>query len=331
MTMKKIFLLLALGLSFSTSRAQDFHLSMYDAGPLFLNPAMTGLHEGDWRFHGQFRTQWRAVNFKPYTTGMLSFDIPYKKWGFGAQIMNYRAGVGNYNALQAVLSIAYTVPLTANKAHNLSFGVQAGGTQKSIEYQLLTFNNQYTTSQGGYFDNTLNNGENFGTQRLIIPATNAGILYYYGKQQSKLNPFIGLSSFNLLTPTESFFNNNNKLPMRHYLHTGVRINITELFYLLPKVLIMNQGTANEQTLACDAGYFLKHGETYLLAGLVYRNKDAAILSLGARKANYIARVSYDFNTSSLSPVSSGRGGFEISFTYMKLREKPKEKKICPRI
>ncbi|MFI5204300.1 MAG: PorP/SprF family type IX secretion system membrane protein [Flavobacteriales bacterium] len=257
--------------------------------------------------------------------------MPYKKWGFGAQIMNARAGIGNYNALQLILSAAYSIPLTANKAHNLSFGVQAGGTQKSVEYQLYTFNNQYITAQGGGFDNSLNTGENFASQRLIIPAANAGILYYYAKQQSKINPFIGLSSFNLLMPNESFFNANNKLPMRHYLHTGVRINITELFYLLPKVLIMRQGNANEQTLALDGGYYLKHGETYLLAGLVYRNKDAAILSLGAKKENYIAKISYDFNTSSLNPASSGRGGFEISFTYIKMKDKPKDKKICPRI
>lgn len=331
MKMKKIFLLFTLGFSLQLGKTQDFHLSMYDAGPLFLNPAMTGLFEGDWRVHLQYRTQWKAVNFKPYNTALLSFDMPYKKWGFGAQIMNARAGIGNYNALQLILSAAYTVPLTANKAHNLSIGVQAGGTQKSVEYQLYTFNNQYVTSQGGGFDNTLNTNESFASNKLIIPAANAGILYYYAKQQSKINPFIGLSSFNLLMPNESFFSANNKLPMRHYLHTGVRVNITELFYLLPKLLIMKQGNANEQTLALDAGYFLKHGETYLLGGIVYRNKDAAILSLGARKENYVAKISYDFNTSSLNPTSSGRGGFEISFTYIKMKEKPKEKKICPRI
>src|SRR5687767_10651403 len=126
MKMKKIFLLLTLSICVTRAGSQDFHLSMYDAGPLFLNPAMTGLHEGDWRVHGQYRTQWKAVNFKPYNTALLSFDMPWKKWGFGAQIMNSRAGIGNYNALQLLVSAAYSVPLTQNKAHNLSFGVQAG-------------------------------------------------------------------------------------------------------------------------------------------------------------------------------------------------------------
>jgi type IX secretion system PorP/SprF family membrane protein len=287
--------------------------------------------DGIWRIHVQSRTQWKAVNFKPYNTSLISFDLPKGKWGFGAQIANERAGIGNYNVLQGLVSAAYTVPVSRNKAHVLSFGVQAGVTQKSVEYQLYTFNNQYITSNGGGFDNTLATNESFSSNKVILPVVNAGVMYYYARQQSKLNPFIGLSSFNLLTPKETFFGANNKLPMRHYLHAGVRVNITELFYLVPKVLIMQQGKANEQTFACDAGLFLKNSETYLLAGLIYRTKDASILSLGARKKNYIAKISYDFNTSTLTPTSNGRGGFEVSFTYIKTKDETREKKICPRL
>lgn len=329
--MKKLIIALLFLLSGWMGKTQDFHLSMYDAAPLFLNPAMTGIIDGKWRAHAQYRTQWKAVNFKPYNTALISFDLPVGKWGFGAQILNSRAGIGNYNALQGLVSAAYTVPLTSNKAHNLSMGVQAGVMQKSVEYKLYTFDNQYVTTNGGGFDNSLNSNETFASQSLIVPVANAGILYYYAKQQSKINPFVGLSAFNLLQPTESFFEANNKLPMRFYLHTGVRVNFGELFYLLPKVLVMQQGPAQEQTFALDAGIYFKHGEFYFLPGLVYRNKDAAILSLGAKRDNYIAKISYDINTSTLSQASTGRGGFEISFTYIKNDKKGKTKKICPRI
>lgn len=328
---KKILILIVACLSLHNARTQDFHLSMYDAGPLFLNPALTGVVEGSWRIHGQYRTQWKSVNFKPYNTALLSFDAPYKKWGFGAQIMNCRAGIGNYNVLQGLASAAYTIPITRNKAHNLTFGVQAGGMQKSMEYKLYTFNNQYITTNGGGFDQALTTNENFASQSIILPVVNAGAMYYYAKQRSKLNPFIGFSSFNLLTPKETFFGSSNKLPMRHYLHTGVRINITELFYLLPKVLLMQQGDASEQTFALDAGIYFKHAELYFLTGMVYRTNDAAILSLGAKKNNYIAKIAYDFNFSTLTPNTNGKGAFEISFTYVKLKEKSKGKKICPRL
>jgi len=313
------------------SKAQDFHLSLYDAAPLFLNPSMTGVVDAQWRVHGHYKTQWKSVNFKPYTTALLSFDKPYKKWGFGGQVINYRAGIGNYNALQFLGSIAYTVPLDVNKYHNFTIGTQIGLTQKSLEYQLLTYNNQYTTDNGGGFNNGLPNNEAFSGQSFLMPDLNAGALYYYSRQQSRLNPFIGFSAFNLLTPKETFFTTSNSLSMRFYLHVGTRVNVTERLYFIPKVLIMRQKEFGEMTFATDMGYYLKSSELYVLAGLTYRNKDAAIIMLGARRANYIAKVSYDINTSTLSPASTGRGGFEISFTYMKLDPESRTEKICPKL
>ena len=234
--MKKILSISFALLALNFAKAQDWHLSMYDAAPMYLNPAMTGVVDGEWRVHAHYRNQWSSVNFKPYNTALVSFDMPVGKWGFGGQIINYRAGIGNYNALQGLASAAYTVPITRNKAHVLSIGIQGGATQKRVEYQLHTFNNQYTTTNGGGFDNGLPNGESFNGQAFVIPDLNAGILYYYAKQQSRINPFIGASVFNLLTPKESWYGATNKLPMRFYVHAGTRVNITETIYLIPKVL-----------------------------------------------------------------------------------------------
>jgi type IX secretion system PorP/SprF family membrane protein len=329
--MKRILLILIACLTIGKAKSQDFHLSMYDAAPMFLNPAMTGVFEGDWRVHTHYRTQWKAVNFEPYTTALVSFDMPFKKWGFGGQVMNYRAGIGNYNALQGLVSAGYSTPIDANKAHNIAFGVQAGMTQKSVEYQLHTFNNQYTTTNGGGFDNSLASGESFDGQSFVVPDVNAGLMYYYARQQSWINPFVGLSAFNLLTPSESWYGVDNSLPMRFYMHAGARVNITETIFVLPKVLVMQQEEFSEMTLAMDAGFFLKEAELYLLGGLVYRAKDAFVLSIGARKSHFIAKIAYDINTSSLAPSTTGRGAFELSFTYMKQKPKPKEVKICPRL
>lgn len=327
----KIAFIVLAGLFLNEISAQDFHLSMYDAAPMFLNPAMTGVVDADWRIHAHTRTQWRAVNFKPYTTALISFDAPVKKWGFGGQIINHRAGIGNYNALQAAASAGYTVSLDQPRFHNLSFGVQLGVTQKTIEIPLHTFNNQYVTSSGGGFDNTLNSGESFAGRRALVPVTNAGILYYYSKQQSKLNPFIGFSAFNLIEPKESFYEVDNFLPMRFYLHAGTRVNISEKFYLIPKVLIMQQANFREQTFALDGGVYFENAEMFLLGGITYRNRDAALMSIGAKKENYILRIAYDFNVSTLSGATAGRGGFEVSFTYVKRKEEPKNVKICPRL
>jgi type IX secretion system PorP/SprF family membrane protein len=336
--MKKFLFIIAFVGAFG-AKAQDGHLSMYDAAPISLNPAMTGVFNADWRLHAQYRTQWKSVNYKPYTTALISFDAPVKKWGFGGQISNFRAGIGNYNVLQGLVSAAYTTSIDQSKNHNISFGVQAGLTQKSVEYQLLSYNNQYSTNNGGEFNTSVDPNESISNQRLIVPAVNAGILYFFAKQQSRLNPFVGVSAFNLTEPQETFTNVSNKLPMRFYGHIGTRINITETFYLLPKALYMRQREFEEITFAVDAGYYMKGSDFYLLGGIVYRNSgaftnslsDAMVITLGAKMDSFVAKIGYDINISSLSTVSNGRGGFEISFTYMKQKKKPKTEKICPRL
>ena len=329
---KQILILYSFLLVVTTSlKAQDFHLSMYDAGPLFLNPALTGVVDANFRVHAQYRNQWRSVAFKPYTTALISLDAPKGKWGFGGQIVNMRAGVGNYNVLQGLFSVSYAVPLDKNKYHNLSFGLQAGATQKRIEAGLYTYNNQYTNTDGGYFDKTQPSGESFNRQSFVSEQVNAGFMYFNSKQQSRVNPFFGYSAFNLTNQKETFYTSSNKLPIRHYVHAGLRINVTELFYVLPKVLIMMQKNATEQLYSIDAGYFFKEQEFYVLAGANYRNKDAAVFYIGARKNNYIAQIGYDANTSSLKDVSKYRGAFEISFTYMAKKSKSKELRHCPRL
>jgi type IX secretion system PorP/SprF family membrane protein len=332
--MRKYFKIISVILSvfFSTVKAQDFHLSMYDAGPLFLNPAMTGMVDAPWRVHAQYRNQWKAVAFKPYNTALLSFDAPVGKWGFGGQITEMRAGIGGYNVFEALGSGAYNVAIDKMRFHQLAMGIQAGVTQKSVEYNIYTFDSQYTPTNGGYFDKNLSTNESLQNRTIYLPQANAGFMYYYGKQQSRLNPFLGYSAFNLLQPQETFFGfNNNKLPVRHYAHAGIRINITELFYVLPKVLVMMQKNAYEQTYAIDLGYYMKHDDIYLLAGATYRNMDAGVIYIGARKNNYIAKIGYDINTSSLKDASHQRGAFEISFTYMAKKKKPDVIRNCPRL
>lgn len=311
--------------------AQDFHLSMYDAGPLFLNPAMTGMVDAPWRVHAQYRNQWKTVAFKPFNTALLSLDAPVGKWGFGAQLTEMRAGIGGYNVFQAVGSVAYNVALDKKRFNQLALGVQGGVTQKSIEYNIYTFDSQYTPTNGGYFDKGIANNEKLDSRNMLLPQLNAGLLYYYAKQQSRLNPFIGYSVFNLMEPKETFFGFDNKLPMRHYAHTGVRINLSELFYILPKALVMMQTNAIEQTYALDFGYYLQNDQVYLLGGITYRNQDAGIVYAGAKWKSYIAKIGYDINTSSLKDASKSRGAIEVSFTYVAKKKKADVIRNCPRL
>lgn len=327
-------LLIALTFVFSANKvqAQDFHLSQYDAPPMFLNPAFTGMFDGKFRIHGHYRTQWAAVATKPFTTAGISFDMPIKKFGAGIQIMNYRAGVGQFNVLSVLLSAGYDIVLDQPKNHHIAVGVQAGIVHKSFNVNELTFGNQYSSANGGGFDTGLPTGEAFANTSILTHDINAGFLYYYAKENVRINPFVGFSAFHLTQPNETFFNNTtNKLPIRYYLHGGVKVNVNEKIQLLPKAIYMKEVNANEWTATLLLHYYLKDNDTYLIFGPTYRSKDAGIIEAGIKKGQYTARISYDINTSSLKKVSNHRGGFEISLTYIARRSKPNPLANCPRL
>jgi type IX secretion system PorP/SprF family membrane protein len=319
-------LMMSLGL-----KAQDFHLSQYDAAPLYLNPALVGQFDGKYRIHGHYRTQWGAVSSKSFKTAAISFDMPFKKFAFGAQVLNRRAGAGDYNDLGILLTGGYKFNLHSNGMHKLSVGLQAGVIQKSVNFDNLYFENQYTTSNGGSFDQTLPTGENFGGSTFWLPDVNAGFVYYYGQDQIRINPFVGASVFHLTQPKETWYNDDNKLPMRYKAHAGAKVNISTKVQLMPKVLFMAQRNAQELNYGLMAHYHLGSTGVIVLLGPTLRSSDAFILEGGAKFGNYEAKVSYDFNTSSLSDFSDGKGGFEISLTYIPRIFKPNPIKNCPRI
>ena len=311
--------------------SQDFHLSQYDAPPLFLNPSMTGLFNGQYRIHAHYRNQWLSVTNKPFTTTGISFDMPVKKLGIGLQAMNYRAGAGNYNVFNALLSVGYSAAFDSDKRHHVAFGIQTGITQKSLNAGKLTFGNQFSTKNGGSFDNGIPSGEVFDNTNFSIFNMNAGIIYFYAKDNARLNPFMGLSAFNINQPVETFYIAGNKLATRYYLHGGVKINIDEKIQLLPKFIYMKQASTHAVSASVLLYYFMKE-DTYLIVGPTYRHKDAAIIEVGVSKGRYTARVSYDITISTLQKAAGYRGGFEVSVTYIARKHKSNASvNNCPRL
>lgn len=331
--MRKYYGLVIIGLLLFNNNlsAQDFHLSQHDAAALYLNPALVGQFDGKYRVHGHYRTQWGSLSSKSYKTAAISFDMPFEKFAFGGQIINRRAGAGDYNALGILLNMGYSFTVDKNETHKFSIGVQAGAIQKSVDFNKLYFESQYTTSGGGSFDESLSNGENFGNSSFWLPDVNAGIVYYYGKDQMRINPFVGGSVFHLTQPNETFYGEKSKLPMRYIVHGGAKVNLSERVQLMPKLLFMRQENAQEINYGLMAHYHLKGTGAILLFGPTYRSADAFILEAGAKIGSYEAKIGYDFNTSELSDFSDGKGGFEISLTYIPQIFKPNPIKNCPRI
>ena len=324
---------------------QDFHFSQYDAAALNTNPALTGMFGGKHRFHIHYRTQWAAVVSRPFVTGQLSWDMRIdNRWSVGVQAINYNAGNGTYNIFQLLPSVSYSLPLTSDQFHRITFGLSAGFFNKSFNMSALTWGSQFEPGlEGGSFNKNTDPGENLSRKNTFLPDFNAGALYFFADPNAKVNPFLGFSAFHLSQPNESFLGGNSKLPMRFLVHGGVKIGINDRLSILPKVYYQFQNKAQELTISAAVQYYIEKHNLFLIAGATYRNSDAAIIEVGGRWKAWEARFSYDINFSSLTGVSKGRGATELSLTYILFNSKTKAKKkkkqksnqkmvpLCPRL
>ena len=99
--MKKLIVIIAvllqLGMLNKSIAQVDPHFSQYYAYPLWLNPALTGVFNGDTRVNLNFKNQWASVG-NGYNTGGLSADFrPTEKVGLGFNVINQAAGTAGYN------------------------------------------------------------------------------------------------------------------------------------------------------------------------------------------------------------------------------------------
>lgn len=315
--MRKFTLLMVAFIWSTISFAQDIHYSQFYSSPLTLNPALTGINECNYRANANYRSQWSSVT-DPYVTPSVSFDINNVlqrliKTGTlsaGGLLLNDKAGTGALSNLSIMGSVAYARPVTANRKLNLSVGLQVGYVQRKLDFQKLTWENQFN---GEDFDQTLNSGENYKDKFSYVDL-NAGLYLSYAAS-SKADVFLGLAGFHLLPPKEVFLNGgDNKLGMRLVVHGGVRIGLTEQLDLIPQVLFMSQTAAQEINVGATVAYKVNE-DVKLFGGIYDRVGDALIPVIGIDYKRIRFGFSYDINTSSLSNASNGNGGFELSLGY----------------
>ena len=301
--------------------AQDFHLSHYEVASQYMNPALTGMYFGekaDWRANADFRSQWRSLPSKPFTTAYIAYDMSYKKqWGFGGYIIDNKAGTENVNTLSILLSGAYKITTNGGfpAPYDLTVGVQMGLLQKSTHPDDYLFDNQYSPTASGGFDASLPDGENFSRHTLFRYDANMGIYYRDHDKQKKVNPYGGFSIFHVTKPNQSFTGQKNKMPMRFVWNGGANIQVNKDITVNPNALFMLQAKAVELNIGAMGFYHIKNTEYDPMLGFGYRYKDAVIIHLGLKQGVNLYRISYDINTSYLKSYSRSRGAIEFSIIY----------------
>lgn len=334
--MKKIINLLILGSALAVSmeaKAQvDPHFSQYYAYPLWLNPALAGAIDGDYRVSANYRSQWNNIS-NPFSTIGVSADfVTPKNLNIGVNVLNQKAGDAGYNYLNAYASVAYTgIKFGAQGYQRLVIGLQGGVLSRRFDPAKFQFGDQWNPITG--YNPSNMSGEALSRNSSNVFDAGAGILYFDGDPNKTLNPFIGVSAFHLTQPDDPFvFGRKEKLPIRYAVHGGLRFTLSDQISITPNALFMRQNNSDEKMIGAYAQIKANTFTDFLIGGN-YRFDDAATPFIGFHYQNMVIGFSYDTNTSRLGNLARSSNAFEISLSFIgrKTRAFPDMNFICPRL
>lgn len=269
--MRELLIAIVFMVSF-TVKAQDFIYSQFYNSPSFLNPALTGQFEGDIRFNAIYRSQWTKVQ-GALDTYSFSVDYQLPLLGSGIGFIANKSTEGTAYLSKLNLAALYSYSVELNDYASLSFGLQAGFTNRRIDVDKLLFADQLDdkgiiSGAGSSASSFVNNKKNFFD-------SGAGINLVVDKFM------LGGSAQHLNQPNESFTGQLAKLPLRYGIHTSYMISLDrygeELPAIIPSLVAYRQWNAN----AISAGFQFKTSSINL--GIWYRGDgkqhDAVVFSL----------------------------------------------------
>lgn len=314
---------------------QDVHFSQFFFSPQLLNPAEIGNVDAQYRLNANQKTQWKEVS-RPYTSfavmGDGRFAFVPKEIALGVAIMNDNAGDSHYNTLSILAGGSYRYHIHGSEKHILQGGLQTGISQIKLNYDALSFNNQYN---GVVYDPNLPTGENFARNSRWYFNLNAGAAYTF-KPEYRKSVTIGFAAHNITAPKQSFYNDTGiKLPVRTSVYATAEWKVAEDFDIMPALRWMDQATFTESIIGTAVRYILMDEDVIyrsIFAGYFGRFGDSGIAMIGFDFDAWRVAASYDINVSSLKPASRNRGGFEFSVQYLFNKASGKNglpHKFCP--
>jgi len=355
-----------LGLFALNLNSQDIHFSQFYMSPLNLNPAMTGVMNGNIRLTGNYRNQWASIlRDKSFRTYSVSYDqrIAVGRndfFGIGGTVWGDKAGDAGFATQTGKMSFSYSKRIAGyrEKASYVVVGAEGGVAQRSIDFLNLRWGTQHNGAGG--FDPTLNSNElNFVKTNFIFADMAAGILLF-NVLNKKTNYYIGGAYHHLNRPNQSFsgtsvggviFRNTDLIFTRITVHAGGELPVAPNLGVLPGIIYMKQGPAFQInggnsfrfTLNDNPGEYqafqvglwarVASKETTTTAGSTNPGTggvlvDAAILSARFDFNDISLGFSYDVNISPLRAASNGQGAFEFSLQY-KILGNTKKSVYCP--
>jgi type IX secretion system PorP/SprF family membrane protein len=317
-----------------------------------MNPALTGAHSGSYRIMTGYRNQWSRSLEAPFTmmsvAGDLRFNLSNKgsfsagndQVAVGLLFLSERIGVYDNNTNQIGLSAAYHKLLSKATNQYLSAGLQLGLGIKGVNYEDLTFADEFN-GVNGYTNPT----------EEVLPNNNVAYgdlglgLHYSISPTKKSNYYLGFSLLHFNQPNISYFDSDNrfpdeyagfKYPAKWSFHGGGSMPIGEVTKIEPRIVFFSQGEFSSATIGSALRYeFINSdGEAVHIGGWLRTSKSLttyqptdAILTAAYEKNGLLIGFSYDANLRGLSNFP-GANVFELSISF--IGDHDNSAAICPK-
>ncbi len=321
--------LLAGGLNNAAQAQVDPHFSQYFIQPMNLNPALTGAIEGDYRVSAIWRSQY---NNTLSTKGISAEKTTNKNTNFGFNLVNQTTNDKSYSFTNGYLSMAYTgVRFGKNADHYLVMAMQCGFITRRFDITKMQFGSQWISGTG--FDPSNNSNEIFTQPTTTSFDAGAGIAYYDASPNKNINVFGGVAAYHITRPTDPYLSDGQRarLDVRYSVHAGARIIASDLLSVVPSVIYMKEGDAEEKMAGA---YFQLYASetTDLMFGAYYRLNDAVSPFAGVYYKGLTFGLSYDVNASGQGAGATKGNSLELSISFVgKGRSGMSTRKFyCPR-
>ncbi|WP_342329707.1 PorP/SprF family type IX secretion system membrane protein [Pedobacter sp. FW305-3-2-15-E-R2A2] len=297
---------------------QDHNYSQFFSSPIYLNPALTGQFEGDIRMNMLYRNQWSGLNGTlAYFTASADLHIP--RFAGGVGLMFTRSSEGTAYLVKNNASATYSYSVGSDD-FIASFGIQAGFTNRDIDWSKLVFSDQIDRRLG-YIPGSVSSAQapEISSKFYFDAAAGTNIVFY--------NFMVGAAFHHINQPDESFSGTQAKLPFRTTINASYRISLSpyayddrdEGPYIIPSAIYHKQASASSMSVGAQFKYRnLNTGLWYrssgmggpdaLVVSLIFDlfkgSKNGEKLRLGASHDATISKINYT-NTSGTTEIGIG--------------------------
>jgi len=170
----------------------DPHFTQNYTYPMYINPALTGSSDGQYRVSAIYRSQWGSIS-DPYRTMGVSFDErTNKNIALGVNLLNQSAGDAGFNYLSTYASVAYTgVKFGKDNNQRIVLAIQGGIINRRVDESKFKWGEQWNPITGYNASNATT--ETFASTSATTLDIGAGALYFDATPDKKTNAFAGFS------------------------------------------------------------------------------------------------------------------------------------------